>query len=39
MAIDGRMERADGVQHLIATRLENLTPLLSGLLTSSRDFH
>jgi error-prone DNA polymerase len=39
MAIDGRMERADGVQHLIATRLENLTPLLSGLMTSSRDFH
>jgi error-prone DNA polymerase len=39
MAIEGRMERADGVQHLIATRLENLTPLLSGLSTSSRDFH
>jgi error-prone DNA polymerase len=33
------MEHADGVQHLIATRLENLTPLLSGLATTSRDFH
>jgi error-prone DNA polymerase len=39
MAIEGRIEHADGVQHLIATRLENLTPLLSGLATSSRDFH
>jgi error-prone DNA polymerase len=39
MAIEGRIERADGVQHLIATRLENLTPLLSGLITNSRDFH
>jgi len=39
MAIEGRVERADGVQHLIATRLENLTPLLSGLSTTSRDFH
>ncbi|GAB3384728.1 error-prone DNA polymerase [Lysobacter fragariae] len=38
MAIDGRLERSDGVQHLIATRLENLTPLLGSLSTSSRDF-
>ena len=39
MAIDGRLERVDGVQHLIATRLENLTALLGQLSTSSRDFH
>ncbi|GAB3094431.1 error-prone DNA polymerase [Lysobacter terrae] len=39
MAIEGRIEHADGVQHLIATRLQNLTPLLSGLNTTSRDFH
>jgi len=39
MAIEGRIEHADGVQHLIATRLQNLTSLLSGLSTSSRDFH
>ena len=39
MAIEGRIERANGVQHLIATRLENLTPMLGGLSTSSRDFH
>jgi error-prone DNA polymerase len=38
MAIEGRLERADGVQHLIATRLENLTSLLGNLSTSSRDF-
>ncbi|HEY0660731.1 MAG TPA: error-prone DNA polymerase [Lysobacter sp.] len=38
MAIDGRLERVDGVQHLIATRLENLTPLLGSLSTGSRDF-
>ena len=39
MAIEGRIEHADGVQHLIATRLQNLTPLLAGLNTTSRDFH
>ncbi|WP_284690669.1 error-prone DNA polymerase [Agrilutibacter terrestris] len=39
MAIDGRIEHADGVRHLIAARLHDLTSLLSGLSTSSRDFH
>jgi error-prone DNA polymerase len=37
MAIEGRIERANGVQHLIAMRLENLTPLLSGHRPSTRD--
>jgi error-prone DNA polymerase len=38
LAVEGRMESADGSQHLIATRLENLSPLLAGLNTNSRDF-
>jgi error-prone DNA polymerase len=38
LAVEGRMESADGSQHLIATRLENLSPLLAGLSTNSRDF-
>ena len=39
LAVEGRMESEQGSRHLIARRLENLTPLLSGLATSSRDFH
>ncbi len=39
MAIDGRIEQANGVRHLVATRLHNLTAMLSGLQASSRDFH
>jgi error-prone DNA polymerase len=38
LAVEGRLESADGSQHLIATRLENLSPLLAGLSTRSRDF-
>ena len=38
MAVEGRMEAADGTRHLIATRLENLSPLLDNLATTSRDF-
>jgi error-prone DNA polymerase len=38
LAVEGRMESADGSQHLIAARLENLSPLLAGLRTNSRDF-
>ncbi|WP_164705035.1 OB-fold nucleic acid binding domain-containing protein, partial [Pseudomonas viridiflava] len=39
MQIEGKLEAKDGVQHLIAKRLYDLTPLLSGLDVSSRDFH
>ncbi|WP_363796914.1 error-prone DNA polymerase [Lysobacter firmicutimachus] len=39
MAIDGRLERVDGVQHLIVSRMEDLTALLGNLSTHSRDFH
>lgn len=39
MAIDGKLERVDGVQHIVVSRMEDLTPLLGSLATSSRDFH
>ncbi len=38
MAVEGRMESAEGSHHLIATRLEDLSPLLGGVATMSRDF-
>jgi len=33
------VESAGAVRHLIARRLEDLTPLLGGLTTRSREFH
>ncbi|WLA11540.1 error-prone DNA polymerase [Xanthomonas translucens] len=39
LAVRGRLETADGVRHLIADHLEDLTPLLLGLDIRSRDFH
>ncbi|MFG5863105.1 error-prone DNA polymerase [Metapseudomonas sp. CR1201] len=39
LQVDGRLESVDGVRHLIARRLHDLTPLLSGLDVRSRDFH
>jgi error-prone DNA polymerase len=39
LAVRGRLESQDGVQHLIAGRLENLGDLLGSLHTASRDFH
>jgi error-prone DNA polymerase len=39
MGVRGRLESQDGVQHLIAGRLENLGPVLGTLRTASRDFH
>ncbi len=38
LAVDGRLESADGVQHLIAGRLLDFTPMLGSLATQSRDF-
>jgi error-prone DNA polymerase len=39
LQVEGRVESADGVQHLIAARLEDLSPLLGGLGgPRSRDF-
>jgi error-prone DNA polymerase len=39
LAVEGRIEREDGVQHLIASRLADFSRLLGGLETPSRDFH
>ncbi|AYF90557.1 error-prone DNA polymerase [Pseudomonas sp. DY-1] len=39
LQVDGRLESVEGVRHLIARRLGDLTPLLSGLDVRSRDFH
>ncbi|WP_314104552.1 error-prone DNA polymerase [uncultured Stenotrophomonas sp.] len=39
MQIDGRLERVDGVQHLIVQRMHNLDTLIDGVRTHSRDFH
>jgi len=38
LAVEGRMESSEGSQHLIATKLEDLSPLLGGVTTHSRDF-
>ncbi|OEZ00415.1 MULTISPECIES: error-prone DNA polymerase [Stenotrophomonas] len=39
MQIDARLERVDGVQHLIVQRMHNLDELIDGVRTHSRDFH
>ncbi|HVF34723.1 MAG TPA: error-prone DNA polymerase [Candidatus Saccharimonadia bacterium] len=39
LAVDGTLERVEGVQHLIARRLHSYDPLLGDLQTHSRDFH
>ena len=38
LAVRGRWERVDGVEHLIAGDLEDLSALLGGLYAASRDF-
>jgi error-prone DNA polymerase len=39
MQIDGRLERVDGVQHLIVRQMYNIDSLIEGVRTHSRDFH
>ncbi|WP_462114009.1 error-prone DNA polymerase [Lysobacter xanthus] len=39
LVIHGHVESQDGVQHVIAKRLDNLDALLGPLATTSRDFH
>ncbi|MNO10037.1 error-prone DNA polymerase [compost metagenome] len=39
MAVRGRWERVDGVEHLIAGDLYDLSELLGELQVESRDFH
>jgi error-prone DNA polymerase len=38
MLVRGHLESRDGVQHIIATRLDNLNDLLGPLAVRSRDF-
>ncbi len=39
MLVEGRLEAENGVRHIIAKRLHDLTPLMSRLDVRSRDFH
>ena len=39
LAVKGKWQTANGVSHLVAIRLVDLTPWLGGLVTASRDFH
>jgi error-prone DNA polymerase len=39
LLVDGMLESVDGVQHLIAERLQDLSSLLGELDSRSRDFH
>ncbi|WP_313243136.1 error-prone DNA polymerase [Stenotrophomonas sp.] len=39
MQIDGRLERVDGVQHLIVRQMQDIGGLIDGVRTHSRDFH
>ena len=39
VGVHGELQKADGVTHVLARRLENLTGLLGGLDARSRDFH
>lgn len=39
LLVDGILESADGVQHLIAERLSNLNAMVEGLDARSRDYH
>ena len=39
LAVRGRWEQVDGVQHLIARELHDLSHLLGELPAASRDFH
>jgi error-prone DNA polymerase len=38
LQVDGHLEEASDVRHVIAGRLQDLTPLLAGLTVRSRDF-
>ena len=39
LLVKGRFEARDGVRHVIARQLHDLTELLTGLTIRSRDFH
>jgi error-prone DNA polymerase len=39
LGVTGKIEKAEGVMHLVAAKLEDHTPLLGRLVTESHDFH
>src|SRR5437667_8424332 len=39
LAVSGEVQRAGSVVHVLAKRLEDLSPLLGRLATTSHDFH
>jgi error-prone DNA polymerase len=39
LSVRGRWEHVDGVQHLIAAQLRDMSDWLGDLVTTSRDFH
>jgi error-prone DNA polymerase len=39
LMVDGQWQHVDGVRHLLAHRLTDLSPLLGALAAGSRDFH
>jgi error-prone DNA polymerase len=39
LAVQGKWQTANGVSHLVASRLVDVTPWLGRLVTASRDFH
>lgn len=39
LRVDGTVETRDGVLHVVAGRLDDISELLMGLDTRSRDFH
>ncbi|GAB3732269.1 error-prone DNA polymerase [Luteimonas pelagia] len=39
LEVGGRWERVDGIEHLVANDMRDLSPLLGGLRADSRDFH
>jgi error-prone DNA polymerase len=39
LMVEGKLEAENGVRHVIARRLHDLTPLLGSLDVRSRDFH
>jgi error-prone DNA polymerase len=39
LAVAGQWQSQDGVNHLVARRLVDMTPWLGAVATSSRDFH
>ncbi|MEO6103903.1 MAG: OB-fold nucleic acid binding domain-containing protein, partial [Pseudoxanthomonas sp.] len=39
LGVRGRWERVDGVEHLIASSLQDMSDVLGGLRSGSRDFH